>query len=238
MAQYEYIAFLDADDYWDANYLKEAVELIHLFPNAIMYGIGWNFADISTTKQPFISNDNRAERIMIDNYWTQNRFCYTSSSITISKKALVAVGGFDERISYGEDSDMWYRLILIYPLAQAYSTRVLAYYIQDAENRIYLSTHAFNRNWVCYVNKYEKYLRDEKFVDFKRYVMPLIARELFSYMDSASYRHNKMLRLRIRCVRAKLDLKLLRPLTILRLYIPSLFRMKRKIVTIISKCHK
>ena len=47
------------------------------------------------------------------NYW-KHPFAYTSSSVVIDKRVFKKVGCFDERISIGEDIDMWYRILLSY----------------------------------------------------------------------------------------------------------------------------
>ena len=40
-SQYDYIAFLDADDHWEPNYLEELVKMINDFPEAGMWGFGY-----------------------------------------------------------------------------------------------------------------------------------------------------------------------------------------------------
>lgn len=67
------------------------------------------------------------------NYW-KHPFAYTSSSVVIDKRVFKKVGCFDERISIGEDIDMWYRILLSYK--GAYYQECLVYYRQDGENRL------------------------------------------------------------------------------------------------------
>lgn len=231
-AKYDYIAFLDADDYWEKGYLAEVVELIHRFPECVLFGIGWNHKNNQTENNEVLEGVD-VQRMKIDNFWHKNRYSYWTSACTVRKEAIVNVGGFDERVSYGEDIDLWYRLALVYPVSSAFSTRVLSYWIQDSENRLFLSTPAFNRNLVCYVGKYEKEIATN--CDFRRFITPIIAWLLLPYLDSKDYRNSKTLRLRIRIIRSRLDFTLLSPLTILRLYIPWLFWLKRKCMQSIKR---
>ena len=75
----------------------------------------------------------------VENYFgTSHSDLFCSSSVVISKDVFNKVGYFDERIASSEDLDMWYRIILHYPVA--FYDKVLAYYNQDAENRVAYDT--------------------------------------------------------------------------------------------------
>lgn len=134
VANSDYIAFLDADDYWEPSFLTTQAALIDAFPKAALYG--FNYADV-INGQIKAYNQGMGDSFcgyVEDYFGTSHGDLFCSSSIVIGKQAFERVGGFDERIHYAEDLDLWYRLILRYPVV--YCNQVLAYYNKDAENRV------------------------------------------------------------------------------------------------------
>ena len=154
-AKYEYIAFLDADDYWEPTYLEELVKLINDFPNAGLYGLG--FGHIWQENKELINHDlPDLFRGIIENPW-QRGCIYWTGSTTTTKTVIQSVGLFDERISHGEDLDMWYRILLRY--SGVFYNKTLAYYRQDSENRAMDKVIPLNSFLPFYI---EKYSRDRK----------------------------------------------------------------------------
>lgn len=131
-AKYDYIAFLDADDEWLPNHLEEIHKLI------VDYG---NEANVFVTnfarKYPdgrVIVNRNDIRNGILKDYFTavwKGAVIHTSC-VCVSKTAMTMVGGFDERISRGEDLDLWIKLGLKYKIA--YSNEVTELYTIDAIN--------------------------------------------------------------------------------------------------------
>lgn len=161
-AKYEYIALLDGDDQWHEDYLAEQVRLIKDFPEAKMWGI--NFAEMNNGKlvRALPTGLPDGYRGYIENYFQmQNRvsdlFC--SSSVIIDRTIFEQVGYFDERIKYAEDNDMWFRIIVKYPVA--FYDRYMAFYRFDAENRASSKTISLKYFLPYYVDKYSD-LRDYK----------------------------------------------------------------------------
>lgn len=137
-AKGEYIALLDGDDLWEPTFLEEQVKLIHEFPQAAMWGV--NTAFIKNGKcWKWEQGMGEGFRGYVENYFgTSHNDLFCSSSVVIRKKIFENVGYFDERISSSEDLDMWYRVILKYPVV--FYDKVLVYYNQDAENRVAYDT--------------------------------------------------------------------------------------------------
>ena len=137
-AKGDFIALLDGDDIWATNYLEEQVKLIDDFPKAAMWGV--NYALVKG-KYMWPCNQGMGEsfRGYVENYFgTSHSDLYCSSSVVIRREVFDKVGYFDERIGSSEDLDMWYRIIFNYPVV--YYERVLAYYNQNAENRVAYDT--------------------------------------------------------------------------------------------------
>lgn len=137
-AKGEYIALLDGDDLWNPTFLEEQVKLIHNFPKAAMWGV--NTAFVKNGKcWKWQQGMGDGFRGYVENYFgTKHNDLFCSSSVVIRKEVFEKVGYFDERISASEDLDMWYRIILKYPVV--FYDKVLVYYNQDAENRVAYDT--------------------------------------------------------------------------------------------------
>ena len=168
-AKYDYIALLDGDDLWDEHYLEEQVKLIQDFPEAKMWGV--NYADIVNGKvYPYQQGMGENFRGYIENYFgTSHGDLFCSSSVVLTKQIVQEVGMQDERIAYSEDLDLWYRIILRTKVA--FSTKVLAYYNKDAENRAEQNFHAhfdIKRRMEYYIDKYIPYFAES--LSFARFI--------------------------------------------------------------------
>lgn len=156
-AEGDYIALLDGDDLWESTFLEEQVKLIHDFPKAAMWGV--NTAFIKKGKyRKWEQGMGEGYRGYVENYFgTKHNDLFCSSSVVIRKDVFEEVGYFDERISSSEDLDMWYRIILKYPVV--FYDKVLVYYNQDAENRVAYDTEVrfpLTKDIRYYIGKYDE----------------------------------------------------------------------------------
>jgi glycosyltransferase involved in cell wall biosynthesis len=137
-AKGDYIALLDGDDLWESTFMEEMVKMIDDFPKAALWGV--SIAFIKNGKYyKWEQGMGDGYRGYVENYFgTSHNDLYCSSSVVIRKEVFEKVGYFDERISSTEDLDMWYRIILHYPIA--FYDKILVYYNQDAENRVAYDT--------------------------------------------------------------------------------------------------
>ena len=155
-AKGEWIAFLDADDLWEPTFLEEMVRLIIDFPNAGIVGSSYSFlkkGEKELANKPL----EDSFRGIVDNRTWDKAHIYCSSAVVCLKRALEEIGLFDERIAYGEDIDVWWRIMLRYPAA--YVNKELAVYRLDEDNR------AMNRKIPLeklYINYFEKYSEARK----------------------------------------------------------------------------
>jgi GT2 family glycosyltransferase len=123
----EWIAFLDADDFWLPNHLESAMSVISLINNAFIVATGiqkW------VPTKPLVVRQPRIERGSVDYFAHQvNRWnVITSSSALVKKEAFNSVGGF-KSLKMGADIDMWERLALQYNFAR--TTEVSAIYVKN-----------------------------------------------------------------------------------------------------------
>jgi glycosyltransferase involved in cell wall biosynthesis len=133
-AIYDYIAFIDADDWWEPTYLQETKTLIETYPEAGIYGSSYYIVKNGRKHiAPIgVKPDFKAGVI---NYFQvyANTLCmplWTGATI-IKKNIFESEKGFKPNLKLGEDFDLWVRVALNYPVA--FLNKPLAYYNQDVE---------------------------------------------------------------------------------------------------------
>ena len=134
MAKYDYIAFLDADDWWAPTYLEEMKALIEKYPEAGIYASAYNIVKNKTQRLARIGvvADFGAGII---NYFkvyakTLEMPVWTGATI-IKKNIFIEQNGFKPNLKLGEDFDLWVRIANNYPVA--FVNKALAYYNQDVD---------------------------------------------------------------------------------------------------------
>lgn len=146
-ANYPYVAFLDADDTWSADYLASVVRLIADFPGATLYGMGNDVQIGNTTIQ---RNYHLPEgfRGTIDDYFTHalRSELFWTSAVVAPLSQLKKENGFLESLALGEDTDLWIRLAL--RGAVVFDTAIKARYRLDPANSMYFGTHSFHRQFI------------------------------------------------------------------------------------------
>ncbi len=130
----DYIAFLDADDWWDEHFLEEMRNLIEKFPEAALYGCNYYY---------FKNGKNRIQDKGLPVGFTSGYIDYISlyaskfvvpincSFVVVRKKAFLSEEGFKNHLKLGEDFDLWMRLALKHKVA--YLNKPLAWSNQDSE---------------------------------------------------------------------------------------------------------
>lgn len=185
-ACYDYIAFLDADDIWVCSYLEEQKKLIDNFPDAAMWGMNYSLVNKGKHTELNTGLPGNFRGYITDYFSTKHAsdlFC--SSSVVVHKKCFDKIGLFDTRIDYSEDLDMWYRIILNFPVA--FDSTISVKYIQDTENRA-LSKHRPLRRFLPYfVSKYNEYCSVN--LEFSYYIHTFAASNLIVYYFTSIKEH-------------------------------------------------
>lgn len=139
-AKGDYIAFLDADDYWDENYLETIDRLTERFSQSDIFVTAYRI--LMAKGKPRYSPKRTPEEGCLDSYWSAlgggYDFVWTSATV-IRRAALLEAGCFKPGERIGQDLDMWARVARINPRV-AYSSKVCVSYNrsadQNARNRI------------------------------------------------------------------------------------------------------
>ena len=136
-AKFDFVAFLDADDEWDKNFLEIISNLIRMFPDVGGYATRIRDSRVLVNNISQKACNYVGEKFeIISNYFScinNGYYPITSSSVCIKKSVLAAIGEFDEQLKIGPDIDMWIRVFLHSKFAIA--NEFAATYHIDADNR-------------------------------------------------------------------------------------------------------
>ncbi|MFZ4798873.1 MAG: glycosyltransferase family 2 protein [Bacteroidia bacterium] len=134
LAKYDYIAFLDADDWWESDFLEEMNRLVKEYPDASIYGSSYYIVKNGQKRIAPIGIETGFEKGYI-NYCQvyAKTLCMplTSISVIIPKSIFELENGFNPTIKLGEDFDLWLRIAMKYPVF--FLNIPLANYNQDVE---------------------------------------------------------------------------------------------------------
>ena len=134
-AKYEYVAFLDGDDTWEPNFLMEISKLIEEYPSMGIYGTSNSFIYPNGKKvsENFDNLFKGKKTGIIEDYFGLfakiHKSPFSNSNLCIPKKIYHEFGGYKVGVKLTEDSDLWCRIALKYPIA--FNTLPLANYYLD-----------------------------------------------------------------------------------------------------------
>ncbi|HKP12337.1 MAG TPA: glycosyltransferase family A protein, partial [Blastocatellia bacterium] len=109
-ARGEYLAFLDADDYWEPEFLARQLACFEQNPRLdLVYCDSMLVGDSTLAGRTFMELTPSAGEVTFESLLSGN--CTVILSGTVARKrAVVEAGLFDERLRYSEDFDLWLRL--------------------------------------------------------------------------------------------------------------------------------
>jgi len=131
-ARNEYVAFLDADDWWDTDYLEEMKGLISKYPEAGLWASKYYKVKQGQNIEAEIGWEPDFKEGLVDYFRVYAKTLWmpiTSSSFIIRKQDFIAFNGYKPELKIGEDFDLWVRLALKKSIA--FLNKSLVYYNQD-----------------------------------------------------------------------------------------------------------
>lgn len=153
-AKCEWVAFLDADDIWKDNHIEQIARLHEAFPQASVLSTDYKIVSSAEVQNSNADSEKRkAERIfsnadsfsskgvslkedcngfIVNDFYSRllyGKHVIWSSTAVVKRTSLLEIGGFDTRMSKGEDLDCWERLYEKEIFAQ--SNAMTAFYISD-----------------------------------------------------------------------------------------------------------
>lgn len=190
-ASTELIAFLDADDWWDSEFLNQMKNLIARFADINIYSA--KFATIQKGK--IITGENffpAGKKFivfdLVNRCAEKARFPIHTSSVIIKKKAIEEAGFFDERITNFEDYDFFLRIALLSKIAYL-NIEPLSFYNNDVphESKARGPVPSLSKHWISHIGKFDndlKYHRNLKLLLDRSILSQLIIyRQIGEYKD-------------------------------------------------------
>ncbi|MFZ0929695.1 MAG: glycosyltransferase family A protein [Syntrophobacteraceae bacterium] len=149
-ARGEWIALLDADDYWLDGHLEALAQLMRTRPECGVVTCNWWNEDLDGRRNEanrFASQSDSSVEDYFEFVVSGRGPLLNSSSVAIRKDVLDAAGGFDEGLRLAEDVELWCRLTMRTSFA-AYH-RPMAVYYQDfsgnsTRDRLYVGDAPFS----------------------------------------------------------------------------------------------
>ena len=135
-AQGRYVAFLDADDEWEPQFLEAIVQLSAAYPAAGIWGTGYRRVFPTGPSVEFTLAESRSRTtLQIDDYFRRlpGGSIVHASAVAIPVSVFQKLGGFREDCYWGEDEEMWARIALHYSLG--YDTRILSRFHQTGRQQ-------------------------------------------------------------------------------------------------------
>ena len=209
----EYVAFLDGDDIWDKDFLKELVALIEEYPGRSIYGLG-----IACIRGNQIPKCKEEEYYRGDIHWDWTVIVPSGSSACVRRQDAIDVGMFDTRMTHGEDMDMWWRLVL--KNGGACYSKSYAYYRLDAENRAMHRVVPLEKHIPYYMDKYAEARAAN--AQFRKYCDENMVYRLYPYLFDKRYKNEA------RKIARKLDYSQMKWSMHFRMCFPRLYNFFQK----------
>ncbi len=127
-SQGDYVAFLDADDWWEPTYLERMAQLIEDYPDAGLYACNYVYYKPGKTHVA-INNIETGYINYPKAYYESSAMPVWTGAAMIPRKVFDEMGGFPLGIKLGEDFLLWSKIALQYPVA--FLNEPLAWYNND-----------------------------------------------------------------------------------------------------------
>jgi len=141
----EYVAFLDADDWWEPRFAEVMVAALKQ-ADAVLAYCGWqNVYTEGSSPPPFVppEYENENKRVTL----LSNASLWPIHAMLTRRNALLEIGAFDVRLPACEDYDLWLKLTFTRPIVRV--PEVFAYYrhhkaLADTDKRGRDAEYLFN----------------------------------------------------------------------------------------------
>lgn len=176
-AQGDYIALLDADDYWYPFYLEEQLRLITKYPEAYVFATSSEIKRKEKTFQRSYSINLKNKNDLKLNYFKASLLdsILHSSSTVLKKEVFENVGFYDPNIKSGQDTDLYVRIGLNYNII--FSPKVCVSYLIISNSLFHTTKKIVDKADFKVYEKFENENINLKiFLDLNRYSLCLLAK--------------------------------------------------------------
>jgi|SRR6476620_1395839 len=129
----DYIAFIDADDYWYPDFLKQVFENTQNFRDERVFSAAIEIEMPGKCIPAQYSIEKTAANQVVDYFDASSKMSVIwTSCAAFHKSVFENVGNFDTTIRSGQDTDLWIRIGMAYKVV--FCWRILARYTHDSES--------------------------------------------------------------------------------------------------------
>ena len=184
----DYIAFLDADDWWEPTFLEKMAQLIEDYPEAGLYASNYMYYKPGKTHVA-VSNIETGYFNYPNSYYEGREMPIWTGATMIPRRVMDEMGGFPLGIKLGEDFLLWARIAMQYKVA--FLNEPLAWYNNDvpATLRATRNLHAPEHNMLFNLGRLgdEAMRREAKGDDWRRLLDKLRVNGLLDYWLDKRY---------------------------------------------------
>jgi glycosyltransferase involved in cell wall biosynthesis len=193
-ANNEYVAFLDADDWWSRDYLHKMHRLIRSYPDAGLWSSKYYKVKREKEIEANVGLETGFTAGYINYFKAYSKTMWmpiTSSSFIINKGVFLNLNGYSVNLKIGEDFELWVRIATRFKIA--YLNMPLVYYNQDVEthNRAVGGSKMYKpeNHYIFHLGDLEE--EEKANPDLKILLDKLRLRALFRYHLHGKYREEK-----------------------------------------------
>ncbi len=173
-----YVAFLDADDYWSRFYLEKAYEIVS--QNDYVGIIGSHYSSNKKTIQDTNKTINYCKIANYFNIAIINTMFLTSATI-VNIDFFRKNSGFNPHLKRGEDIDVWFR-IAEWSDKLFYISDTLVYYSNEDVNQATKFVGKTEEALVGVINRlYRNLIKKNRNSDFSRFISKYVYMNLYPY---------------------------------------------------------
>ena len=179
LAKHEWIALIDADDYWYPNHLEELQNTIEQFPKADVVCNNYEILlDNDFIKQPAFSIEYPLKAQYIEDYFKGSLIdpIAWTSALSFTSSIFKKVGEFDTNIKSGQDIDLMVKFGLAATIA--FNPKVTMRYHRKTENN--LSDDTVLREKLSYIDNHRSEEKKDpslqQYMDINRFSLAIQAK--------------------------------------------------------------
>lgn len=181
-SRFEWIALLDGDDLWEPNHLEEVLKMMHEFPDEKVYVTSFKYSD----NREMYKHSRLSPIFKIKNYFREalKESLIWTSIVVIHKSCFDVIGGFNVKLSRGEDLDLWERLAEKFDIIKSHT--ITAVYRIEAENRSFQRSSYDIRKSCLYYYDFNQSLTDDQ-LNYYKHKLVLSSRAFLRRGDIKSF---------------------------------------------------